>query len=129
MEMPPDPVEVDVGVQASAVRHLLGVLDRTWTGQDSVESLGGDDLSHDDVAEILTKVLGTPIRYEPGERAAVKRFLADRGFSEAMAQSMVDMDLAAERGINNATPRTPENTTPTTFREFAAETVKPAVTA
>ncbi|WP_290060755.1 NmrA family NAD(P)-binding protein [Amycolatopsis solani] len=113
-------------IAALAADYLL---DRTWTGQDSVESLGGDDLSYLDVAEILTEVLGTPIRYEPGERAAVKQFLVGRGVSEAMAQSVVDMDLAGERGINNATPRTPGNTTPTTFREFAEETVKPAVTA
>lgn len=103
------------------------LLDRTWTGQDSIESLGGEDLSHQDIADVLTDVLGTPVRYRLGERAAVKQFLVGRGVSEAMAQSVVDMDLAAERGINNATRRTPENTTPTTFRAFAEETVKPAV--
>jgi hypothetical protein len=36
---------------------------------------------------------------------------------------MMDMALAGERGITNATPRT----TATTFREFAEDTVKPAV--
>jgi hypothetical protein len=40
---------------------------------------------------------------------------------------MMDMALADERGITNATPRTPGNPTPTTFREFAEGTVKPAV--
>ncbi|MFI5589540.1 NmrA family NAD(P)-binding protein [Amycolatopsis sp. NPDC051758] len=111
-------------IAALAAEYLL---DRTWTGQDSVESLGGEDLSHQDVAEILSEVLGTPIRYQLGDRTVVKQFLADRGVSEAMARSMMDMDLAGERGINNTTPRTAENTTPTTFREFAEETVKPAV--
>ncbi|HWD01166.1 MAG TPA: NAD(P)H-binding protein [Amycolatopsis sp.] len=105
------------------------LLDHTWTGQDSVESLGGEDLSYDDIAGILTDVLGTPIRYERGERADLERFLVSRGFSEAMARSMMDMDRAGERGINNATPRTAENTTPTTFREFAEKTVKPALAA
>ncbi|MBE1495926.1 uncharacterized protein YbjT (DUF2867 family) [Amycolatopsis lexingtonensis] len=111
-------------IAALAAEYLL---DRTWTGQDSVETLGGEDLSHHDVAEILTDVLATPIRYQPAERAALKGFLTGRGVSEAMAQSMMDMDVAGERGINNAIPRTPGNTTPTTFREFAEETVKPAV--
>ncbi|MEV5717674.1 NAD(P)H-binding protein [Amycolatopsis mediterranei] len=101
--------------------------DRTWTGQDSVEVLGGEDLSHQEIADVLTDVLGTPVRFRRGDRAAVGPFLVGRGFSEAMARSVVDMDLAGERGINNATPRTPENTTPTTFREFAEEFVKPAV--
>jgi uncharacterized protein YbjT (DUF2867 family) len=101
--------------------------DRTWTGQDPVEVLGGEDLSHHDIARILTDVLGTPVRYRRGDRGALKQVLTGRGVSEAMAQSVVDMDLAGERGITNATPRTAGNTTPTTFREFAEESVKPAV--
>lgn len=111
-------------IAALAAGYLL---DHTWTGQDSVESRGGEDLSYQDIAEILTDVLGTPVRYQRGERAALKQFLTGRGFSDAMAQSMMDMDLAGERGVNNAVPRTAGNTTPTTFREFAEETVKPVV--
>jgi uncharacterized protein YbjT (DUF2867 family) len=111
-------------IAALAAEYLL---DRTWTGQDAVEVLGGEDLSYQDVAATLTDVLGTPVRYERGDRAAVGQFLVGRGFSEAMARSMMDMDLAGERGINNASPRTDANTTPTTFREFAVEAVKPAV--
>jgi uncharacterized protein YbjT (DUF2867 family) len=111
-------------IAALAAEYLL---DHTWTGQDSVEVLGGEDLSYQDIAGILTDVLGTPVRFQSGDRAAVEQFLVSRGVSEAMARSMMDMDLAGERGINNATPRTAENTTPTTFREFAEETIKPAV--
>ncbi|KAB8182801.1 NAD(P)H-binding protein [Microbispora catharanthi] len=111
-------------IAALAAKYLL---DHTWTGQDSVEVLGGEDLSYHDIAEILTDVLGTPVRFEHGDRTAVRHFLISCGFSEAMAQSMMDMDLAGERGINNATPRTAESTTPTTFREFAEEAIKPAV--
>jgi uncharacterized protein YbjT (DUF2867 family) len=105
------------------------LLDPTWTGQETVDVLGGEDLSHNDIAAVLTDVLGTPIRYEQGERGDVKAFLVSRGFSEAMAQSVIDMDIAGERGINTLLARTAENTTRTTFREFAEEAVKPAVTA
>jgi uncharacterized protein YbjT (DUF2867 family) len=105
------------------------LLDRTWSGQASGEGLGGEDLSYRDIAGILGGVLGRPIRFQGGDRAAVQRFLVGRGFSEAMARSTMDMDLAGERGINNAVPRTTANTTPTTFREFAEDTIKPAVTA
>ncbi|MGW4768993.1 NmrA family NAD(P)-binding protein [Nocardia sp. NPDC004278] len=110
---------------AALAAELL--LDHTWTGQESVEVLGGEDLSYLDIAQILTEVLGVPVRYELGDRVAIRRFLVDRGVSEAMAQSMVDMDLAGERGINNVTARSAGNTTPTTFREFAEETIKPAL--
>lgn len=107
-----------------AARYLL---DRSWTGQDTVEVLGGEDLSYQEIAATLTDVLGTPVRYELTDRVAIKQFLIGRGVSEAMAQSVIDMDVAGERGINNATPRTAENTTPTTFREFAEQFIKPAV--
>lgn len=40
----------------------------------------------------------------------------------------MDMDRAGERGLNNTVLRTAENTTPTTFRSFAEESIKPAVT-
>lgn len=113
-------------IAARAAEYLL---DHTWTGQDTIDVLGAEDLSYRDIAEILTDVLGTPIRYQSGDRAAVKAFLINRGFSEPMAQSAIDMDLAGERGINSATPRTAEKTTPTTFREFAEEAIKPAVAA
>jgi uncharacterized protein YbjT (DUF2867 family) len=112
-------------IAALAAEYLL---DRAWAGQDSVEVLGGEDLSYRDIAAILTDVLGTPIRYQLGDRSVVKQFLIGRGGSDAMAQAVIDMDVAGERGINNATPRTAENTTPTTFREFAEEIVRPAMT-
>ncbi|MFG1642720.1 NAD(P)H-binding protein [Amycolatopsis sp. NPDC049252] len=111
-------------IAALAAGHLA---DHTWTGQDPVEVLGGEDLSYRDIAEILTDVLGTPVRYQAGDRTAVERFLVSRGFSEAMARSVTAMDIAGERGINHATPRTAGNTTATTFREFAEEAVKPAI--
>ena len=111
-------------IAAVAAEHLL---DHTWTGQDTIDLLGGDDLSHRAIAGILTDVLGTPIRYQSTDRAEVKAFLGSRGYSDAMARSVIDMDVAGERGINNAIARTAENTTPTTFREFAEQVIKPAV--
>jgi uncharacterized protein YbjT (DUF2867 family) len=111
-------------IAALAAQHLL---DHSWTGQDSVDVPGGEDLSYQDIAEILTDVLGTPVRYQLDDRAAVEQFLLGRGMSAAMARSVIDMDVAGERGTNNAIARTAANTTPTTFRAFAEETVKPAV--
>jgi hypothetical protein len=46
-----------------------------------------------------------------------------------MAQGLIDMEIAGERGINNAIERTAENTTPTSFRTFAEEAIVPAVRA
>ena len=61
----------------------------------------------------------------PGQ--ALKQRLLDAGTSDAMAQGVIDMWAAKASGLENAEPRTPESTTPTTFREFCAEVLKPAV--
>lgn len=113
-------------IAALAAGYLL---DQTWIGQDTVDTLGAEDLSYEDIAKVLTDVLGRPVRYERGDRAGIKAFLIGRGFSEAMAQSVIDMDVAGERGINHTVARTAESTTRTTFREFAEEGFKAAVAA
>lgn len=113
-------------IAAVAARLLR---DHEWVGQDSVGVLGPEDLSLNDIASILSDVLGTPVRYELSDRAATKRYLVENGFSEAMAQGLIDMEIAGERGINNAIERTAENTTPTSFRTFAEEAIVPAVRA
>ena len=44
-----------------------------------------------------------------------------------MAQATVDMMVAKDQGLDNAEPRTPESTTPTTFRQWCEEILKLAV--
>jgi hypothetical protein len=55
--------------------------------------------------------------------------LTEFGISEVMAQGMVDMFAAKNNGLDNAAPRTPESTTPTSFRQWCEEVLKPAVLA
>ena len=112
---------------ATAAAGLL--TDHTWTGQDTVDLLGAEDLSSDDEAAILTEVLGRPVRYVRGERADEARRFESFGFSPAVAQAFMDMDLAKERGLDLAVARTPQNTTATTFRTWVAEVLKPKVEA
>lgn len=47
--------------------------------------------------------------------------------SEPMAQGMTDMAAAKNNGLDNAEPRTPENTTSTSFRQWCEEVLKTAV--
>jgi hypothetical protein len=61
----------------------------------------------------------------PGE--AYKARLIERGASDAMAQGMLDMMAAKNEGLDNAEPRTPESTTPTSFRQWCEDVLKPAV--
>jgi uncharacterized protein YbjT (DUF2867 family) len=110
-------------IAAAAARLLL---DPSWTGQGSVPVLGAEDLSFNDMAQIMSEVLGKPMRFQqiPGE--AFKAGLTGRGMSEAMAQGTLDMMVAKNEGLDNAEPRTPESTTPTSFRQWCEEVLKPA---
>src|ERR1039458_4021249 len=118
---------VDTRDIAAVASRLL--LDHTWTGQDSLGVLGPEDLSLNDMAAILTDVLGMPVRYEEGRREQDKKDFVSFGYSDAMAQSMIDMDIAKEHGLDNGLERTPENTTPISFRQWAEEILKPALDA
>ena len=111
-------------IAASAAKLLL---DRSWTGQGGLAVLGPEDLSIDEMAAILTDVLGKPIRFQtvPGE--AYKAQLVKFGASESFAQGLVEMHIAKDNGLDNAEPRTPENTTPTSFRQWCEEVLKPVV--
>jgi uncharacterized protein YbjT (DUF2867 family) len=126
------PIAADRKLPTCATRDIAAVaakllLDDSWSGQGSVPVLGPDDLSHDDMAQIMSEVLGRPVRFQQITREAYKAGLTEHGMSEAMAQAMLDMMVAKDNGIDNAEPRTPESTTPTTFRQWCEDVLEPAV--
>jgi hypothetical protein len=45
------------------------------------------------------------------------------------ARGMLDMAVAKDNGLDNAEPRTPQSTTPTSFRQWCEDVLKPAVLA
>src|SRR5437016_10233183 len=113
-------------IAATAAKLLL---DQSWSGVGSFPVLGPEDLSYNDMARIISEVLGKPVRFPeiPGE--AFKARLLQRGMSEAMAQANLDMWVAYSHGLDTAEPRTPQSTTPTSFRQWCEEVLKPAVLA
>jgi uncharacterized protein YbjT (DUF2867 family) len=111
---------------ATAASRLL--LDTRWSGVDEVPLLGPEDLSFNDMAEIISEVLGTQVRFQQTTFEAYKDRFVAAGMSEAMAQGMTDMAAAKNDCIENLVQRTPENSTPTTFRQWCEEELKPAVT-
>jgi uncharacterized protein YbjT (DUF2867 family) len=113
-------------IAAAAARLLL---DRSWSGQQSVAVLGPEDLSFNDMARIMSEVLGRPVRYEQIPVESWKAFLIAQGASEKFAQAMADMILAKNEGLDNAEPRTPQSSSPTSFRQWCEEVLMPAVTA
>ena len=131
-----DMISPDIKLPTVATRDIAAVaarllVDDCWTGQQEVPVLGPEDLSHNDMAAVISEVLGTPVRYQqvPGE--AFKDQLTGFGVSEAMAQGMLDMMIAKDNGLDSGIARTPQHATdtPTTFRQWCEDTLTPAVQA
>ncbi len=112
---------------AAAAAALL--LDTSWSGQASVPVVSPDNLTPDDMAEVISGTLGRTVRYRQVPAADRQAAMLRRGASEAMAQDMADMTEAQDNGIYDAEPRDPYSAAPTSFRQWCHDTLKPAVQA
>lgn len=121
-------VGVEGGVRVAhpaAAERLL--LDRSWSGVGSVPVLGPEDLSANDLARIMTEQLGRPVRYERQPLEEMFTTLIGYGLNEEFVQGIVDMKRAKDEGLDAGITRTPQTSSPTTFEQWCAETLKPAV--
>ena len=99
---------------------------RSWTGQEDVPVVGPDDLSPDQMAAVMSEVLGRPVSAEQVPLERYRASMLERGMSEGWAQEMVDMAEAQNtHGVYDLPPGTPR--TPTGFRKWCQEVLKPAV--
>ncbi len=128
------PITGDRTLPSVATRDIAAVaatllLDGSWSGVDSVPVLGPADLSFDDMARIMSDVLGTPVRFQQIPGDAFKATMLRAGMSDAMAQGQLDMAIAKDGGLDNGIARTPQNAidTPTTFWQWCEDVLKPAV--
>ena len=109
---------------AAAASRLL--LDASWSDTGEVPLLGPEDLSYNDMAEIISQVLGKDVRFQQITFEAYKDRFVRLGMSDAMAQGYTDMAWAKNEGLDNGVQRTPQNSTPTSFRQWCDEVLKPA---
>jgi uncharacterized protein YbjT (DUF2867 family) len=128
------PISGDLKQPSCATRDIATVaarllLDHSWSGQECVQILGPEDLSFNDMAQIMSEVLGKPIRFQPGTVEALKARILQMGWSEGMAQAYADMWTAYNQGLDTHEQRTPESTTPTSFRQWCEEVLKPVILA
>ncbi len=124
---PPDLKIPFVATRDIAAAGAKLLLEKSWTGQGGLAVLGPEDLSYDDMASIMTDVLGKPVRFQRITGEALKAQLIKSGANPVFAQGIVDMRAAKANGLDNTEPRTAENTTPTSFRQWCEEVLKPAV--
>ncbi|WP_051731771.1 NAD(P)H-binding protein [Kitasatospora phosalacinea] len=111
-------------VARAAVRLLL---DEEWRGSGSVPVLGPEDLSFREIAAIATEVLGRPVRYRQVSAERFRAVLTGAGLSAQMAAATVEMLEAKNAGLDGAEPRTALTASPTTFRSWCAQVLRPAV--
>jgi uncharacterized protein YbjT (DUF2867 family) len=126
------PMSGDLKAPTCATRDIATVaakllLDSSWSGSGSVPVLGPEDLSHNEMAQIISEVLEKPVRFQQIPFESFKASLIESGASESMAKGMVEMMVAKNEGLDNMEPRTAESTTPTTLRQWCEEILKPAV--
>jgi uncharacterized protein YbjT (DUF2867 family) len=126
------PMSGDLKAPTCATRDIAAVaakllLNSSWSGTGNVPVLGPEDLSCNEMAQIISEVLERPVRFQQIPFEVFKARLIESGASESMATGMVDMMVAKNEGLDNMEPRTAESTTPTSFRQWCEEVLKPAV--
>lgn len=110
---------------AAAARLLA---DASWTGQEEVPLLGPEDLSMDDMAAIVSDVLGREVRYRQVPYDAFKQQAVGRGMAEPFADGLIAMFKAKDAGMDNVAKREDGGHAPTTFRQWCEEELKPLAT-
>ena len=126
------PMRADFRTPTVATSDIAAVAAKTlinpsWTGQADIPVLGPEDISPNQMAEILSDVLGKPVRFQQTTIGAFKSKMASFGMSEAFAQGYADMMTAKNEGIDNLASRAGAAKTPTTFRHWCELVLKPAV--
>jgi uncharacterized protein YbjT (DUF2867 family) len=113
----------DIG--AAAADALLQPLAR---GKQTRELLGQRDLTYTEVATIIGKAIGKPdLKYVQVPDDQFRGVLVQMGMSEQFARQLLEMTAAMNSGYMRALePRTPQNTTPTSYETFVAESFVPA---
>jgi uncharacterized protein YbjT (DUF2867 family) len=102
------------------------LVDPFWSGHNVRELHGPADLCFDEVADILSKVLGFNVIFVQCDWRQFRQSLLDAGMSENLADLMLEMYEAVDTGrIRSREPRSPQTTTPTTLAEFAREVMLP----
>ena len=119
----PFPMVCTADIAGKAVQYLT---DRSWRDQGHVALHGPANVSFDEMAAVLSEVLEKPIRYVQVPDEAVVDNMKRAGLSEGFALTYAR--LLTKEGIEAYAiePRTPETTTPTTLREWAAAALVPA---
>jgi len=113
----------DIGTTAAD-----NLLHPVFRGKQTLELQGQRDVSYTDVAAIIGQAIGKPdLNYVHVPDDQFRAIVVQMGMSEQFARILLEMTGALNAGKMHALePRTPQNTTPTSFETFVAEVLVPA---
>ena len=127
------PLRPDLKIPMIATRDIGtaaadALLHPTIRGKQARELLGQRDLSYNEVASVLSKAVGKPdLKYVQVPDDQFRGALMQIGMSEQVANLLLEMTHALNSGTMHALePRTPQNTTPTSYETFSADVFVPA---
>ncbi len=108
----------DIGAAAADV-----LLKPDFHGKQTRELLGHRDLNYNEVAAIIGKAIGKPdLKYVQPPDDQVRAGMVQSGMSDELARLLLEMAESLNSGYMHALePRTPNNTTPTSYENFVAE--------
>lgn len=109
---------------AAAAAELL--TERTWEGQENLPVFGPDHLTPTQIAEVISDVLDQTVTYTRLNLRDVAALMTQRGASDGVAHDMVEMISAQNAGIYDP-DQAAANPTPTSFRTWCQEVLRPAV--
>lgn len=108
---------------AAAASHFL--INQDWSGQKHIPLFGPDDLTPNEMSEIMSDVLGKKIRYKQINDESYKSLMMQYGSSDSVAQGLVDMAKAQNQGVYLEQGKIVSRTS-TDFRTWCEEVLKPA---
>jgi uncharacterized protein YbjT (DUF2867 family) len=127
------PVRPDLALPLIATRDIgtaaaEALLKLDFNGKHTRELQGVRDVTYNDVAKIVGAAIGKPdLKYMQMPAAQLKPALTQMGMSSNMVDLLLEMAESLNSGhMKMLQPRSPANSTPTTFETFVAEVFVPA---
>ena len=118
----PHVAKADVAAVASGL-----LLASDWRGVQEVPLMGPEDISFEEMAEVMSSVLGRPVRCQDIAMDQFAGIMASMGASDGMVRAYVDMFTAKNEGMDMSTPPAARTETPTTFRQWCETELGPLV--
>jgi uncharacterized protein YbjT (DUF2867 family) len=123
----------DLKLPMAATRDVGGyaaqrLLELDFSGKQTRELLGERDLSMTEAAAVIARGIGKPgLRYEQFPYDQVRQVLTQMGVPPKAAALYIEMYKSINAGVLiPQEPRSPENTTPTSFEQFVLDVFAPA---